>query len=447
MFKKLFLRNYKVWGEQLWDAGVELAPVTMLLGTNSAGKTSILQLPLLLKQTFESVDRHLDLNLGGQPTDILDLGSYRDLIHDHEPASELGLGLVYEGTIRGKQRVSLTYRVCHTLVSGSPVVQCLEFQDEDKAFSVTRQSKGGYLLAAPGYEPRMMGNRLDARRNYQPERSLMFSTEAVAELGEHGSRVQDLSLQLSQAVGAVAYLGPLRERPERSYMWNRQNPGDLGFRGERAVHALLASANSRTKRREGKEGGQGWLVEQVSRWLARMGVADALVLERQGRSRFFEVIIEAEGRRANIMDVGFGISQVLPMLVLAYFVPRGATIVAEQPEIHLHPRAQVGLAELMVEVARERQVQFLVETHSEHVFRRLQFLIADEKLPKDECRLYFVARNEDRSARLDQLVVDEFGRVGNWPEHFFGDSVGETERQMRRTMERMRNGAAGADHA
>ena len=116
---------------------------------------------------------------------------------------------------------------------------------------------------------------------------------------------------------------------------------------------------------------------------------------------------------------------------------------AEQPEIHRHPRAQVGLAELMVEVARERGVQFIVETHSEYMFRRLQFLVADEKLTTEQCRLYFVDRGPDRSARLERLQVDEYGRVANWPKEFFGDSVGETERQMRRMMERLREARAG----
>jgi len=444
MFKKLYLRNVKVWGEQLWTDGVELAPITLLLGVNSAGKTSLLQLPLLLKQTFESPDRHLDFNLGGQATDILDLGAYEDIVHEHTTKRDLGLGLEIETMLRGKQPVELKYKVIHTLVSGAPVVQQLVLQVGDQSYSVERQSKGGYRLSAPGYEPRMMGNRLEARRNFQPERSLMFSTEALTELGEQGSRIQDLCLGLKEAMGAVAYLGPLRERPERSYLWNRQSPGDLGSRGELAVHALLASANSRTKRKEGKEGGKGWLVEKVSDWLKKMGIAEAMVLERQGRSRYFEVVIEGEGRRANIMDVGFGVSQVLPMLVLAYFVPQGATIIAEQPEIHLHPRAQVGLAELMTEVARERNVQFLIETHSEHIFRRLQFLIADEQLTSEQCRLYFVDRAKDRSARLERLEVDEYGRVSNWPKQFFGDAVGDAERQTRRTMERLRGHRGGS---
>lgn len=439
MFKRLYLRNTKIWAEQLWEDGVELAPITLFLGPNSAGKTSILHLPLLLKQTFESGDRLLDLNLGGQPTDIVDFGTYEELVHDHDTKLEVGFGLEFEGEIRGKGRTRVAYRVTYALAGAAPVIQSLEIKEGGDTFGATRQSKGGYLLQAPGYTPRQINHRPDARRTFQPERSLMFSAEALAELGEARARIQDLGLGMSQAIGGVAYLGPLRERPERSYMWNRQSPGDIGSRGERAVHALLASANTRTKPKEGEDGGPGWLVEKVSSWLDRLGIADGLVLERQGRSRYFEVIITSKaGARANIMDVGFGVSQVLPMLVLAYFVPRGTTILAEQPEIHLHPRAQVGLAELMVEVARERGVQFLIETHSEYLFRRLQYLLADgKKITQEECQLYFIDRHEGDTAHLERLQVDAFGRVANWPRHFFGDAVGETERQMARMMERM----------
>lgn len=137
------------------------------------------------------------------------------------------------------------------------------------------------------------------------------------------------------------------------------------------------------------------------------------------------------------MDVGFGVSQVLPMLVLAFFVPQGTTIIAEQPEIHLHPRSQVGLAELMAVVARERRVQFLVETHSEHLFRRLQTLIAEKKLTAEFCRLYFVDKGSNGATQLTTLELDVYGRVANWPNQFFGNAIGETERQTRKMLERV----------
>ena len=237
-----------------------------------------------------------------------------------------------------------------------------------------------------------------------------------------------------EALKGIVYLGPLRERPQRTYLWNQQIPGDLGAKGEFAIQALLASANDRTK--PTATGGRGWLVEQVSRWLQTMDVADGFSLEQQGSSVHYEVIVHQGKIKANLVDVGFGVSQVLPVVTLAYFVPEGSTVIVEQPEIHLHPLAQTALADLFVKVSRTRRVQFLVETHSENLFRRLQFLIADEQISPEECRLYFVKRGEE-SAELQRLEVDEYGRIKNWPDRFFGDAIGEVERQTRRMIERM----------
>ncbi|MCC6646468.1 MAG: DUF3696 domain-containing protein [Polyangiaceae bacterium] len=431
MISRLRIKNLKAWGEQLWSPGVELAPVTLLLGPNSAGKTSLLQVPLLLKQTFESPDRTLDLNLGGQPTDLVDLGGFESVLHSAPDAPskaprELGIGV----TLRGEgPHPDVEYESVYAIAGRAPALQSMSLRAGDEVFAARRQAKGGYLLEAPGYVAKRVGGRPDAKRAFQPERSISFSPEAIIELGGAGRAAQDHSLRFRQAVSQIAYLGPLRERPERSYLWSGVEPGNLGKRGEYAVHALLASDAARTNQRDGQEGGRRWLVQRVSVWLKTLGVADELVLERQGNSRHYELIIVRGRQRANLMDVGFGISQVLPMLVLAHFVPKGTTIVAEEPEIHLHPRAQAGLAELMVEIARRRGVQFLVETHSEHLFRRLQTLIAAERLTPEECRLYFVDRDGDGATQLTPLLVDEYGSVDTWPEDFFGDAIGEVERQ------------------
>ena len=102
----------------------------------------------------------------------------------------------------------------------------------------------------------------------------------------------------------------------------------------------------------------------------------------------------------------------------------------EEPEIHLHPLAQSVLAELFVEVSKERNVQFIVETHSEHLFRRMQTLIAKQQITPKDAAMYFVER-DGKAARMRPLELDEFGRVKNWPEGFFGDALGETREQAR----------------
>jgi predicted ATPase len=81
-------------------------------------------------------------------------------------------------------------------------------------------------------------------------------------------------------------------------------------------------------------------------------------------------------------------------------------------------------------------VQLLVETHSEHLFRRIQTLMAEERITPDECAMYF-ARCDEGESVLEPLEVNEYGRVANWPDRFFGDTVGEVERQMERMLDRM----------
>lgn len=139
---------------------------------------------------------------------------------------------------------------------------------------------------------------------------------------------------------------------------------------------------------------------------------------------------------SNLADVGYGVSQVLPVIVLLHFVPEGSVILCEDPEAHLHPMAQSGLADLFVEVAKKRKLQVLIETHSEHLFRRLQVLMAGAKVSEHDCALYYVER-DDPSAKLIELQADEFGRIQNWPENLFGNAVGEAGQQMREMVKRL----------
>lgn len=157
----------------------------------------------------------------------------------------------------------------------------------------------------------------------------------------------------------------------------------------------------------------------------------------------YEVLVRTNSKlpEVKLTDVGFGVSQVLPVLVECLYVPRRSIVIFEQPEIHLHPRVQADLADLFVDAIRAREgsaprdCQFIIESHSEHFLRRLQRRIAEEELSKDDAALYFV-HTEGERARIEALDVDPFGNIQNWPENFFGDEMGDlvarTEAQARR---------------
>ncbi|WP_144735001.1 AAA family ATPase [Extensimonas perlucida] len=422
MFTRLRLINFKAWRD---TGDLALKPVTMLLGTNSSGKSSLIQSLLLLKQTVQSPDRTVHLNLGGdEVNDLFNFGSFDDVLNQ-AAESPRQFTMAFDFRRADSTRIKEGTFECSygQTSSGSVTVQTLKLQTDARRFLAVRRDKGAFsILVDNESQPRMKG------RDCAPERSIALSADVIARLDKDGQLAEDLSLAIRRELEGISYLGPLRRKPERDYPWNKTKPGDVGSDGRAAIDALLASALLK-----GEE--QNIVVDGVSKWLARMKLAEKLEVRQQGRSNRYELVIHRDGVACNLRDVGIGVSQVLPVLVVAYFAPKGSTIILEEPEIHLHPLAQSVLAEMFVEISQQRGVQFVVETHSEHLFRRMQTLVAKQTVSTDEVALYFVERT-GKSAQLRTLQIDEFGRVSNWPEGFFGDALGETREQARLMFER-----------
>ena len=422
MFTRLRLTNFKAWKN---TGNIELKPVTMLLGTNSSGKSTLIQSLLLLKQTVQSPDRTVHLNLGGDEiNDLFNFGSFDDVLNQAaEGPRQFAIGFDFQRD--GSDRVGTGSFDCTygRTSSGGVAIQTLDLRAEHKQFRAIRRDKGAYSIVVDDEAlPRFKGV------NYAPERSIAFSADAIADLDQDGPAVEDLSLAIRRELDGISYLGPLRRNPERDYLWNKTKPGEIGIDGRSAIDALLANALLK-----GEE--QNHIVHGVSHWLARMKVADKLEVRQLGRSSRYELIVHRDGVTSNLRDVGIGVSQVLPVLVVAYFAPSGSTIVLEAPELHLHPLAQSVLAELFVAISQQRKVQFIVETHSEHLFRRMQTLMARQEVTSDQAAMYFVER-DDKAAKLLPLELDDYGRLKNWPQGFFGDALGETREQARLMFQR-----------
>lgn len=415
MFTTIRLTNFKVWE----DSGeIPLKPVTLLLGTNSSGKSTLIQSLLLLKQTVRAPDRSVHLNLGGdEVNDLFNFGDFDDVLRQGT-ISPRQFSLSFSFQSKADSRVSNGNFYCSygKNSSGGVAIQDWMLRTGERKFRAVRREKGAYSVVIDDE-----GQPRDKGRQLTPERSITLPAEVISMLGQDGAALEDLSLAIRRELEGIVYLGPLRRKPERDYVWNKSNPGEIGSDGHRAIDVLLASSLMKSDE-------QNRIIDGVSKWLKRMKVADKLEVKQLGRSTRYELVIHRNGVEANLRDVGIGISQVLPVLTLAYFAPRFSTIILEEPEIHLHPLAQSVLAELFVTVSKERDVQFIVETHSEHLFRRMQTLIARQDITPEDTAMYFVER-EANAAKMRILSLDEVGRVKNWPEGFFGDALGETREQ------------------
>ncbi len=459
MLDTLRFQNFKSWRD---TGDIRLAPITGFFGTNSSGKSSILQLLLMLKQTVESNDQQQVLNLGSDRT-YVDLGTSYDILHQQiiykpstlefaigwhlsetDPNPQLPTRAIIMESGGKKQILPASMPVDNQSVSpmiGDPItgfkfeaaisfdtdeIQPQQFAYHYQAMEHWNQVGMSLMASPPSNRYQLLQSGVPAQiahaRNTHdlpaPTKFYGFPGEARLHFSAENF-LPTLSLSLERVFSQIHYLGPLRDFPKRNYTWSGERPQDVGRRGELAVAALLAAKKQDPE-----------IEIKVASWLKKLGLVDDFkVMPIARHRRDYEVRLCSRPNSAKavlITDVGFGVSQILPVLVLCHYAPAGSTVILEQPEIHLHPFVQAGLADLFVEVARERNLQIIVESHSEHLLRRLQRRIAEAELvTHEQTALYFCDMDDSGASHLTPLALDEFGNINNWPAGFFGDEMGD----------------------
>ena len=181
---------------------------------------------------------------------------------------------------------------------------------------------------------------------------------------------------LQQSLHRSEVVGPFRTPPERRYAFGGFGSSRGGASGEQAVDLLITEALLKPE-------GERPLHSALSFWIRHLKLAESFdVKDIAKRLNLFEVDITGAGSRAsaNLADVGFGVSQVLPVLVQGLLMRRGGIYLVQQPEIHLHPDAQAGLADFFIYLASYGVVT-VVETHSEYLLLRLRRRLAENAKP------------------------------------------------------------------
>lgn len=437
MLTRLRLENFKSWKN---TGDIALKPITGIFGANSSGKTSLIQALLLLKQTADSADRGIVFHFGDGRTPV-ELGDFKSVVYGHDAGNTLKIALDWR--LRNLFVVADTNtnrRVVRSRRIGFKVAVEEVEERSIKSLSVEQMS---YSVGRAMFRLRRDSERkhdLFAERTafkFERSRGRPFTTLPPVKCYGFPDRVRvnftnagflsDLEFALEERMGSVYYLGPLRAYPQRRYTWAGAEPTDVGQTGEYTVDAILASRRRGKSIRRGKGKRRRTLEEHVASWLKKLGlIHDFRVVPLAEGSPVFEVRVRKSARASEVLitDVGFGVSQILPVLVLCFYVPEGSTIILEQPEIHLHPAIQSGLADVLIDAWKTRKIQILLESHSEHLLHRLQRRIAEEDISRDDVGLFFCSAG-GRNSNLTTLKLDPYGNIANWPKDFFGDQFGE----------------------
>ena len=409
MITELRIQNFKSWQD---TDRLQLAPLTGLFGANNSGKTSILQVLLMLKQTVEhpSPDWNEPLYFGDEES-LVNLGSFDDIIHQRTNDLDLEISVSWKH-IEPYSANSLSFSTFIVKKDRHP--HLVEF---------CYAANGPYLRVK--WTPQ--GYRFQSGHDFI--RANLFRCYGVTSPTgplEHFSRYQEAFENL---FSHILYLGPLREHPRPRYLWKGDHPKGVGRYGEQAIAALLSQ---RVQLRP--------IDEQIPKWLQRLELIDSYRLNPvSDTEQDYEFLVKQykDGPEVRLTDVGFGVSQVLPVLILCYSAPEGSILILEQPEAHLHPSAQSELGDVLVDVVKNRNVQIILESHSAFMLHRLQRRIAEEEEPISEkdTALYFCQIN-DGTSTIEQLDVDEYGNIRNWPQNFFGDDVGDLVEKTKAEMKR-----------
>jgi predicted ATPase len=450
VLKRLRIRNFKAWR----DTGrIDLAPLTVFFGSNSSGKSSINHFMMMLRQTTLSPDRNSVFEFGDANAAVR-LGSFRDVIFAHDLDRQLRFTLDWQldqpfavRDPRSRRRFGGNRLVFDAVAQQPPGRQFRTAQSEGFRYSLLND-EGERELAVSMVRDKTRPSRWQLRSSEydlirtpgrawelpKPLQFYGFPNEASVYF-QNSAFLADLELALAERLQSISYLGPLRLPPERLYSWSGNAPTDVGWQGGNTVQSILAaserSLNWKPKARTSS------FEAVVARWLVEMGLLHSFeVHEIAPDSSQYEVRVNAHPRseQVKLTDVGFGVSQVLPVVVQSFYAPAHSTVLMEQPEIHLHPAVQSALGDLFIAAitAREdgepRQLQLIVERHSEHLLRRLQRRIAEGAISEDDVALYFCYPGQRGGSTLDRLELDRNGDILNWPEDFFGDELEDVPR-------------------
>jgi predicted ATPase len=432
--------DFRCFGE---TAAVEIRPITLLIGENSAGKTSFLAGLRFLLESLAPQSRN-PFN-----RDPYFLGGFDQIAHYRGGrggrAKKFTMSLHGLSSSLGKGRSSTVENdVSHhfSFVKGAPQPELISYQfaangtrlelsieDEKVAINViNRDTRNAPTMVPFRHSPPAALIRENTSFISFVIRELGFGVEPEGRTGESGrGRVSRELLReladafrvssrtLSQDVFASA---PVRTQPLRTY-----TPSELLASSE-GSHVPLEL--SRAKARDPER--WSMLRQGLISFGESSGLFSDIDIRQLGKGDIdpFQIMVRINGPAMNLADVGYGISQVLPIVYQVQHSSRHGTYLLQQPEVHLHPRAQAELGSLLAATVAEKRGKpmFVVETHSDYLVDRIRIEVANRRISPGDVTIIFFQRDQHGST-ANNLFVNDRGEIKDVPDEFRGFFIEE----------------------
>ena len=389
---KIAVKGFKSIAEK---CEIEISPLTILAGANSSGKSSIMQPLLMLKQTLEAPYDPGPLLIDGPNVKFTIVEQFLSSLSNEVNGKSFTVG------IEGIDNDDLPYFVNSSYRKSKNQIEVMKMTVDQSIYpeNFTLRPKMSKDEIKKIVEPPSLSEDADVVR-----RSGCF----LRLESQHGFFVFNIVDILTDHIYDTIHIPGLRGNPERVYKISsvgKWYPGTFENYAASVIHLWQESADERLK--------------SVTNSLHALSLTGNVSTNKIG-----DVGIEVKVGRlplhstndtdlVNIADVGFGVSQVLPVIVALIAAKPGQLIYIEQPELHLHPNAQVVLAQILADAAK-RGVRVVAETHSSLLLLGIQILVAEGKLSPELVKLHWFSRNKDGITEIDSVDLDEAGTYGEW---------------------------------
>ena len=440
---ELAVSNFRCFRE----ATLNIAPITLVTGPNSAGKTSLLA-PILAAAQTDGMPAMLSPN--GR---YVDMGDFLDVVHRRKEDATIRIGFTGFSRAGGPLRIASAF--CYDPVARTPRLRDLSVKADYYDLSVQHDGNKYTLQyqVTPSKSPKLTTLRNDAGwiRVFEAMNTLFSTTikttghtdaddipfplilskdlpDAEPLSGEHSFDepreffrvlqqdkilmgffvVPQLHSEISFFQDHFRHLGSFRLAPERTYYEISKADLTIGRYGQNYVEQLAQWESEESSR-----------IDQVRKDLTSLGILSALNTRRLRGGRL-ELVGKPQKRSpsTNLSDLGFGTSQVLPVIVAINQLANGSLFTVSQPETHLHPEVQAKLADYFVGLAKDRKMRFVIETHSEYLINRLRLLVAEGTISEDDVSVVYIV-NKGREATVAPIELRADGQIKGAPPDFF----------------------------
>ena len=393
-----------------------LRPLTLLVGENSTGKTTFLGCYSVLQRMFHDglfFVESFDFNEAP-----FNMGSFKDIVRTSQGrksgTERFVMGLGYSRQSKTKK----TVKVIFINKSGQPFLESLIWEVGEASLQIKRIDEQSFSVIVDGEETEFRApiDFVFATLRYRglsfaqiESRNLPSEMKVVYKFFDMWWGEVDSDKQIWNSPFRLRALAPLRASPERTYNPVKETSSPEGFHVPMMMMRLSRSRNESWKA----------LRDQLVTFGKDSGMFSDISVKNYGQdmSDPFQIQVQVRSNsEANLMDVGYGVSQCLPILVDVYD-SKETQFILQQPEVHIHPRAQAELATFFVQSVSTSRNRFLIETHSDQIIDRVRINVRQGLISAEDVSILYFEPKED-AVEVHNLWLDKDGNLEGVPQGY-----------------------------